>query len=38
MSDFQYMVECTTRDVIGLLMERDNMQMEEALDLSLIHI
>ena len=32
MSDFQYMVECTTRDVIGLLMERDNMQMEEALD------
>lgn len=32
MSDFQYMVECTTRDVIGLLMERNNMQMKEALD------
>lgn len=32
MSDFQYMVECTTRDVISLLMERNNMQMTEALD------
>lgn len=32
MSDFQYMVECTTRDVISLLIERDNMQMVEALD------
>lgn len=26
------MVECTTRDVISLLMERNNMQMTEALD------
>ena len=32
MSDFQYMVECTTRDVISLLMERNDMQMEDALD------
>ncbi len=32
MSDFQYMVECTTRDVISLLMERNSMQMAEALD------
>ncbi len=32
MSDFQYMVECTTRDVISLLMEHDDMQMNEALD------
>ncbi len=32
MSDFQYMVECTTRDVIRLLMERNDMQMEDALD------
>lgn len=33
MSDFQYMVECTTRDVISLLIERNNMQMYEALDM-----
>ncbi|MBD5392070.1 hypothetical protein HDR65_00795 [bacterium] len=26
------MVECTTRDVISLLMERNDMQMEDALD------
>ncbi|MDE6630566.1 MAG: hypothetical protein K2K11_04010 [Bacteroidales bacterium] len=26
------MVECTTRDVIRLLMERNDMQMEDALD------
>jgi len=32
MSDFQYMVECTTRDIISLLMERNKMQMTEALD------
>ena len=32
MSEFQYMVECTTRDVISLLMERNDMQMEDALD------
>lgn len=32
MSDFQYMVECTTRDIISLLMERNKMQMAEALD------
>ena len=32
MSDFQYRVECTTRDVISLLMERNKMQMEDALD------
>lgn len=32
MSDFQYMVECTTRDIISLLMEHNNMQMAEALD------
>lgn len=33
MSDFQYMVECTTRDIISLLIERNNMQMYEALDM-----
>lgn len=32
MNDFQYMVECSTRDVISLLIERDSMQMDEALD------
>ncbi len=32
MSDFQYMVECTTRDVISLLIELNGMQMAEALD------
>lgn len=32
MSDFQYMVECTTRDVISLLIELNCMQMAEALD------
>lgn len=32
MSDFQYMVECTTRDVVALLVERNDMQMDEALD------
>lgn len=32
MNDFQYMVECTTRDVINLLMERNNLQITEALD------
>ena len=32
MSEFQYMVECTTRDMIDLLMERDGMSMQAALD------
>lgn len=32
MNDFQYMVECTTRDVISLLIELDGMLMTEALD------
>lgn len=33
MSDFQYMVECTTRDLINILVERDGMEMQEAIDL-----
>lgn len=33
MSDFQYMVECTTRDVINLLVERNGYDMQKAVDL-----
>lgn len=33
MSDFQYMVECTTKDVINILMKRNGMEMQEAIDL-----
>lgn len=32
MSDFQYMVECITRDLINILVERDGMEMQEAID------
>ena len=32
MSDFQYMVECTTRDVIRILVERKGMNMQDAID------
>lgn len=32
MSDFQYMVECTTRDLINLLVERNGMDMQNAID------
>lgn len=33
MSDFQYMVECTTRDLINILVERDGYDMQKAVDL-----
>lgn len=33
MSDFQYMVECTTKDVINILMKRNGMEMQKAIDL-----
>lgn len=33
MSDFQYMVECTTKDVINILMKRNGMKMQKAIDL-----
>lgn len=33
MSDFQYMVECTTKDVINILMKKNGMEMQEAIDL-----
>lgn len=33
MSDFQYMVECTTRDIINILVERDGFDMQKAVDL-----
>lgn len=33
MSDFQYMVECTTRDLIDILIEQKGMAMQEAIDL-----
>ena len=32
MSDFQYMVECTTRDVIRILVESKGMNMQDAID------
>lgn len=33
MSDFQYMVECTTRDLVVLLMEYRNLSIGKALDM-----
>ena len=33
MSDFQYMVECTTRDIINLLIEQEDVDMQTAIDM-----
>lgn len=33
MSDFEYMVECTTRDVINILVDRNGMEMQDAIDM-----
>ena len=32
MTDIEYMMECMTKDLILLLMERRNMDLETALD------